>query len=72
VIWDFSGEPIPEDQLIALRELMTPSAALVDDLQRFLNTDELVALTQRAEILVKTATFPLPPTDRRAFPYPPL
>jgi hypothetical protein len=49
-----------------------PSAALVDGLRCFLNAAELSALVRRAENLVSSATFPLPPPDRRAFPYPPL
>ena len=72
VIWDFAGEPISAEHLEALRKLTTPSAALVEDLRCFLNADELVALVRRAENLVRSGTFPLPPPDRRAFPYPPL
>lgn len=72
VIWDFAGEPISAGHLTALQQLTIPASALVDDLQHFLNADELMALAQRAEALVSAATFPLPPADRRAFPYPPL
>jgi hypothetical protein len=72
VIWDFAGEPVPEEYNTALRELIHPPEALVKELQRFLNADEIAALALRAEALVQAACFPMPPDDRRAFPYPPL
>jgi len=72
VIWDFAGEPIPEEYLTDLRQLTQPSGDLLAALGLFLNPDELAALVLRAEELVSSAVFPLPPVDRRAFPYPPL
>jgi uncharacterized repeat protein (TIGR03843 family) len=72
VIWDFAGEPIPPEYLAALQRLTSLPAALVADLQRYLNADELAALALRAETLTAAAVFPQPPADRRAFPYPPL
>ncbi|MFH1908164.1 MAG: SCO1664 family protein [Chloroflexota bacterium] len=74
VLWDYAGEPIPEDLLSALAAfrstLSTPS--LPAALEPYLSPGEIVALGSRAETLLKTRTFPLPPEDRRAFPYPPL
>ncbi len=72
VIWDFVDQPIPPDFLPALRELASAPAGLMDDLQPFLNLDELAALTTRARHLAETAVFPPEPMDRRAFPYPPI
>jgi len=74
VLWDYAGEPIPEDLLSALAAfrstLSTPS--LPAALEPYLNPGEIAALGSRAETLLKTRTFPLPPEDRRAFPFPPL
>jgi hypothetical protein len=72
VIWDFAGEPITPEQSSALEMIITPSASLVNELLCYLNNDELTMLTLRAETLVKEGIFPHPPSDRRAFPYPPL
>jgi uncharacterized repeat protein (TIGR03843 family) len=72
VIWDFAGQPIAPEYLTALERLTEPPAALVTDLLRFLNADEIIAFALRAENLVNKPVFPLPPTERRAFPYPPL
>jgi uncharacterized repeat protein (TIGR03843 family) len=72
VIWDFAGEPIAPEHLTDLRLITHPPAALVAELERYLNADEIAALAQRAEMLVAAAVFPQPPADRRAFPYPPL
>lgn len=72
VIWDFAGEPIAPEYLTALQHLTKLPAALVADLERYLNPDELAALALRAESLMAAAAFPQPPADRRAFPYPPL
>lgn len=75
VIWDFAGQSIPDDLLSPLRS--TPSGlSSMDswraDLEPYLSPDELRALESRAERLFKSRRFPLPPRDRRAFPYPPL
>jgi uncharacterized repeat protein (TIGR03843 family) len=72
VIWDFAGERISPEHLSALKQMTAPPAALVADLRRYLNADEVAALTHRAKNLVATAAFPQPPASRRAFPYPPL
>jgi uncharacterized repeat protein (TIGR03843 family) len=75
VVWDFAGEPIPPDLLAVLSaflvELVSPES-LPAVLGRYLNPEELVALRSRAEALLAAGTFPSPPEDRRAFPYPPI
>ncbi len=73
VLWDFAGEPIPADLLCALETFHDRlSHGLSAALGEYLSTDELSALETRSEILLKEARFPLPPEDRRAWPYPPL
>jgi len=72
VIWDFAGQPVAQEYLSALESIILPSASLVDELLCYLNNDELTMLTLRAETLVKEGVFPQAPSDRRAFPYPPL
>lgn len=70
VIWDYAGQPIPDDLLKALAHL--PALSLLADLQPYLNSNEIAALVARAETLTASGTYPLPPEDRRAFPYPPV
>lgn len=75
VIWDFAGHPIPEDLLSDLSSLpskLEPSSALVLALENLLASDEITALATRAQALLKMKTFPFPPQDRRAYPFPPL
>ena len=70
VIWDYAGQPIPDDLCETLSHL--PSSQMLTDLQPFLNPREISALTARAEGLVASGVFPYPPEHRRAFPYPPI
>jgi len=70
VIWDYAGQSIPNDLLKALAHLSTPS--LLADLQPYLSPNEIAALIARAGALKSSGVFPLPPEDRRAFPYPPI
>lgn len=70
VIWDYAGQPIPDDLLKALAHLSTPN--LLADLQPYLSPNEIAALLARAEALTASGLYPLPPEDRRAFPYPPI
>ncbi len=74
VLWDFAGEPIPENLLAALAafRVMLSNPSLSAALEPYLSPGEITALAARADVLLKTHTFPIPPEDRRAFPYPPL
>ena len=73
VIWDFAGEPIPPALLSDLDRLI---AQLDDDeglkasLAPFLMPDEILALRDRTRGLLSQGFFPLPPEDRRAYPWP--
>ncbi len=68
VIWDFSGQQIPDDLLAPLAEAENWS----DLFEQYLNSREIRAIQRRARTLLKSRTFPLRPADRRAFPYPPI
>jgi len=74
VIWDFAGQPIPEDLLGTLAKLRADLAAppLCTTLSAFLEADEIAALEARTRALLATKTYPTQPKGRRAFPYPPL
>lgn len=71
VIWDFAGEAIPEELLGALRTLHGDEKVF-RLLGEYLLPEELAALRSRLEGLLAKPVFPLPPQERRAFPYPPL
>jgi len=66
VIWDFAGQPVPDDRLEAIARLATDPpaslAGLVDD-------EEVDALTTRAAALVRRPRFP-EPRSGRAYPWP--
>ena len=68
VIWDFAGQAIPDELLSVLSSISNWS----DLLGPYLSPDEIRALESRAKKLIHSQKFPLPPHDRRAFPYPPL
>ena len=68
VIWDFAGQAFPEELLSVLSSISSWS----DLLGQFLAPHEIHALESRAKKLLHSRKFPLPPRDRRAFPYPPL
>jgi uncharacterized repeat protein (TIGR03843 family) len=68
VLWDFSGQKIPQDLLACL----SLSRGLLADLERYLSPREVSALSARAESIRKRGTFPRQPRDRRAMPWPPL
>jgi uncharacterized repeat protein (TIGR03843 family) len=75
VIWDFAGEFVPSELLTALeglRSQLSRPAGLRAELGAHLNPEELIALETRAERLLSLKTFPHPPEDRRAYPWPPL
>ncbi|RME08375.1 MAG: SCO1664 family protein [Anaerolineae bacterium] len=75
VIWDFVDQPVPRrlradlERLLALLE--SPSE-LVAALEQHLAPEEIAALARRTADFARRPTFPPPPSDRRAYPYPPL
>lgn len=73
VIWDFAGEDIPPELISALGTFRSALRLnLTADLQPYLRPEEIAALGSRLSALLASPVFPLPPEDRRAFPYPPL
>jgi hypothetical protein len=75
VLWDFAGEPLPEDLLKGLTGFHASLAAggsFGSTLAEYLLSGEIAALGARAEALQANPVFPMPPEDRRAYPYPPL
>jgi hypothetical protein len=67
VLWDFAGDPIPE-------ELLRDLSCLVDQgppetLARLLDDDEQLAMLERADALVRSGHFPVDRTGRR-YPWP--
>lgn len=72
VIWDFAGERVPDDLIVALRTFRRAlRASFVSALTAYLSGEEISALASRLEALLEDPVFPYPPADRRAFPYPP-
>lgn len=68
VLWEFSGQKIPEELLEPLTRIKT----VIPSLEPYLNPRELDALCARAEAILKKGVFPRQPRDRRALPWPPL
>jgi len=75
VIWDFAGEPIPDDLCAALKEFrqkLEPNSEFLETLKIHLDVAEIQALTARTERLLPCSQFPYPPQNRRAYPFPPV
>jgi hypothetical protein len=75
VIWDFAGEPVPEDlrkDIADFRNKLDPPSTLVDQLKQHLDPREIAVLSDRADRLIRMNRFPYPPNNRRAYPYPPV
>jgi hypothetical protein len=77
VVWDFSGEPIPEDLCKNLeafwKKLFKPGGEPTEfalELQKYISADEVEALAERAKQLVEKNSFPPPNPYRRPYPWP--
>jgi len=73
VIWDHAGEPIPANLLANLAMLLPhlePGGILATALEPYLLPAEINALRERGQWLLETGIFPIPPEDRRAYPWP--
>jgi uncharacterized repeat protein (TIGR03843 family) len=68
VIWDFAGQPIPDDLLAPLSHTDNWSALL----EQYISPRETAALLRRAGELCKSRMFPRPSQGRRMYPYPPI
>lgn len=67
VIWEFGGEPIPDDLLADVERFV--EAGIPDDLARLLDPFEREALLARGRALVRERRFPIDGTGRR-YPWP--
>jgi len=75
VIWDFAGEPIPQEYCAALDrlyQLLNSETELVSQLQAVLSQEEIKALAARARHLLTLNRFPDPHPNRRPYPWPPV
>ena len=73
VIWDFSGQTIPEALISDARRLLdrlVESDPLYSDLSELLRLEEILALIRRVRDLIETPAFPFPDPERRPFPWP--
>ncbi len=80
VVWDFAGEPIPDKLLDDVNKVIpiltenasqpSPGEKLQKALAPHLSDSEIAALQNRAQCLLTERVFPLPPEDRRAYPWP--
>lgn len=71
VIWDFAGEPLP-DEILAGLERVRADAELFERLGALLAPKEIAAMRARVEALIALGRFPDPPEDRRPYPWPPV
>ena len=75
VIWDFAGEPIPDELLSNLQDLRTAlsaKAGLSKTLCQLLDEAEMRAFLKRLDGLLKIKTFPSPNRYERSVPWPPV
>jgi uncharacterized repeat protein (TIGR03843 family) len=79
VIWDFAGEPLPDELCSSLNdlrmELRPPNgevSALESKLLPYLNREEIAAMASRADRLLAIGRFPNPHPNRRPYPWPPV
>jgi hypothetical protein len=73
VVWDHAGEPIPPELTLAVKKLiaeLNPGTDLYQALQPHLQAKEIAVLQKRGLALLDSGEFPLPPEDRRAYPWP--
>jgi len=73
VIWEHAGKAISETLLSDLNNFhqdLSQGQILHQKLQPLLSPEEIRALSSRVKNLLKLGIFPLPPEDRRAYPWP--
>lgn len=73
VVWDHAGEPIPANLLADLAKILPvlePDGVLAIALTPYLLPAEIHALREWGQWLLETGIYPIPPEDRRAYPWP--
>lgn len=72
VLWQWSGQPLHEDELETLRTLYNSiDNQEIEELPELLSVSEIEALLFRIERLISEARFPEPSPDWPAVPWPP-
>ena len=73
VVWEYAGEPIPEDLLADVRRTASAlrEGSLRASLLPLLSLEEIDATARRADALLQTRTFPSPGPGR-SLPWPPV
>jgi len=72
VLWQWAGDPIPDEGVEILHRLAEQlQAELGEQVSQLLTTAEVRAARRRVQRLLNRCTFPMPPTDWPAVPYPP-
>lgn len=72
VIWDFAGKVIRGDLLEDIQRLVASREDIHLVLKPYLTRGEINSIIRRAIRLLDNPVFPMPGSDRRMFPYPPL
>lgn len=75
VLWDFGGEPIPPELVADLERLdglLEDGEPHREELQQHIRPGEISAMAARVRGLIRLETFPLPPSSRRSYPWPPV
>lgn len=67
VIWEFAGQAVPDQLLADVERLLT---RLPGGLAVLMGVDELAGVRQRADWLLRTATFPEPDPLEHCYPWP--
>jgi uncharacterized repeat protein (TIGR03843 family) len=75
VIWDFAGQPIPDDILEDLKSLQgtldQPYSATLNELAALITDREIKMLRRRLDRIITAGIFPLPGAGRNV-PFPPI
>lgn len=74
VVWDFSGEPIPDNLLCDLQRFCKAEEeeSISRQLDSLLRPSEIAATFRRANQLIRSGVFPAPTRARRSYPWPPV
>lgn len=76
VIWDFAGQPVPPELLRDLRAFLDaledPQGSLREELKRLLKPAEIRRLAARGRQILENPYYPLPDSQRRPYPWPPV
>jgi uncharacterized repeat protein (TIGR03843 family) len=75
VVWDFAGQPIPEDiskDMRRLVDLLEQKTELYLQLAEVISPLEIASLSSRTRRLLDVCTFPHPGGSHRPYPWPPV